>query len=125
LGRQAVKVFEELHPKFLCYVKNHFLNFKIPYVKDGKGRDYVPDFILRVKGIDEKPRNLIVEITGMNKDKAEKKWYVENRWLPAVNFAKDKLGYDEWHFIEVKEDTAYVFSLAFSVVMNSTSGVNA
>jgi type III restriction enzyme len=101
---KAAKAFEELAPQVLCYVKNQFLDFKIPYVKDGKDRDYLPDFILRVKGRDGSQKNLIVEISGMSKDKAEKKWYVENRWLPAVNSAKDKFGYDEWHFIEIKED---------------------
>jgi type III restriction enzyme len=101
---KAAKAFEELHPQVLSYVKNQFLDFKIPYVKEGKDRDYLPDFILRVKARDGKPRNLIVEITGMNKDKAEKKWYLENRWLPAVNSARDKYGYDEWYFLEVKED---------------------
>ena len=101
---KAAKAFEELHPQVLSYVKNQFLDFKIPYVKDGKDRDYFPDFALRVKGRDGKTRNLILEVTGMSKDKAEKKWYVENRWLPAVNSAKEKFGYDEWHFLEVKED---------------------
>ena len=40
----------------------------------------------------------------MSKDKAEKKWFVENRWIPAVNALKDKYGYPEWHFIEVAND---------------------
>jgi type III restriction enzyme len=101
---KAAKAFEELRPQVLSYVKNQFLDFKIPYVKEGQDRDYLPDFILRVKGRDGKPRNLIVEITGMSKDKAEKRWYVENRWLPAVNSAREKFGYDEWHFLEVKEE---------------------
>ena len=101
---KAARAFEGLHPRVLSYVKNHFLDFKIPYVKEGQDRDYLPDFILRVKGRDGRPRNLIVEITGMSRDKEEKRWYVENRWLPAVNSVKDKYGYDEWHFLEVKED---------------------
>jgi len=48
--------------------------------------------------------NLIVEVTGMNKDKADKKWYLENRWLPAVNAVREKYGYDEWDFIEIAND---------------------
>ncbi|MBK8701519.1 MAG: hypothetical protein IPN29_19015 [Saprospiraceae bacterium] len=48
--------------------------------------------------------NLIIEITGISKDKEEKKWYVENRWLPAVNSLQEKYGYEEWHFIEVAND---------------------
>jgi type III restriction enzyme len=46
----------------------------------------------------------MIEISGMSKDKAEKKWYVENRWLPAVNSLKEKYGYEEWHFIEIAND---------------------
>lgn len=96
----AAKSMEEL-PEVVSYVKNQFLDFKIPYVKDGKDRDYFPDFIARYRTKAGTIKNLIVEITGMNKDKAEKKWYVENRWLPAVNAVKDKNGYDEWSFIEI------------------------
>ena len=88
----------------ISYVKNSFLEFKIPYVRDAVERDYYPDFIIRVLGNDGTPKNLILEVTGMSKDKDEKKWYVENRWLPSVNSAREKFGYDEWHFIEVKED---------------------
>lgn len=102
---KAAKAFEELSEKVvLSYVKNHFLEFKIPYVKDGKDRAYLPDFILRVAGKDGHTHNLIVEITGMSQDKAEKRWYVANRWLPAVNAVRDKFGYDEWHFLEIEGD---------------------
>lgn len=44
------------------------------------------------------------EITDSNKEKAEKKWFVENRWLPAVNAFKEKYEYPEWHFIEIAND---------------------
>lgn len=70
----------------------------------GKDRQYYPDFIARVKGKDGKVKNLIIEISGMSKDKEEKKWFIENRWLPAVNSLKDKYNYPEWHFIEVAND---------------------
>ena len=48
--------------------------------------------------------NLIIEVTGMNKDKIEKKWFVENRWLPAVNAVREKYEMDEWQFIEIAND---------------------
>lgn len=87
-----------------CYVKNQFLGFTIPYMKDGKDRLYYTDFIARIKSKDGVVKNLMIEISGMNKDKAEKKWFVENRWLPAVNAMKDKYDYPEWHFIEIAND---------------------
>lgn len=99
----AAKTLEEL-PQVISYVKNAFLGFTIPYVKDGKDKQYLPDFIARVKSKDGSVKNLIVEISGMSQDKAEKKWYVENRWLPAVNAVKNKYNYPEWHFIEIAND---------------------
>lgn len=84
-----------------AYVKNAYLNFNIPYVKDGQDRNYQPDFIARVRLADKSLVNLIIEITGMNKDKAEKKWYVEQRWLPAVNAAGN---HGRWAFVEVSDD---------------------
>jgi type III restriction enzyme len=99
----AAKTLEEL-PQVKSYVKNQFLGFAIPYVKEGKDRSYFADFIAQCKGKDGKIKNLIIEISGFNKDKAEKKWFVENRWLPAVNSMKDKHDYPEWHFIEIAND---------------------
>lgn len=87
-----------------AYVKNQFLGFAIPYVKEGKDKMYFVDFIARVKSKDGSFKNLMIEISGMSKDKAEKKWFVEKRWLPAVNALKDKYEYPEWHFIEIAND---------------------
>ena len=99
----CAKTLEELD-NVESYVKNHFLGFAIPYVKDGNDKDYFTDFIARVNKPNGDMINLMIEITGMNKDKKEKKWFVENRWLPAVNAVKDKYEYDEWHFIEIAND---------------------
>lgn len=82
------------------YVKNAYLGFGVPYVKDGKDRSYMPDFIARVRAGGEVV-NLVVEVTGMNQDKAEKKWFVEHRWLPAVN-ASGRWG--RWAFCELTDD---------------------
>ncbi len=99
----AAKTLEEL-PEVLSYVKNNFLEFKIPYLKDGKEHFYYPDFIVRYRNKNGEMKNLIIEITGFNKDKVEKKWYVENRWLPAVNSVREKFEYDEWQFIEIADE---------------------
>ncbi len=99
----CAKTLEEIET-VECYVKNQFLGFAIPYTKDGKDRLYFPDFIAKVKSKDGKTKNLIIEISGMSNDKAKKKWFVENRWLPAVNAFKDKYDYPEWHFIEIAND---------------------
>lgn len=102
----AAKTLEELVEEdlVLSYVKNAFLGFSIPYVKEGEDKLYFPDFIARCKTSDGRTVNLIIEVTGMNKDKGDKKWYVENRWLPAVNNIREKHAMDEWAFIEVAND---------------------
>jgi type III restriction enzyme len=99
----CARTLEEL-PQVESYVKNQFLGFAIPYTKDGKDRQYFTDFIAQVTSKDGTIKNLMIEISGMSKDKAEKKWFVENRWIPAVNALKDKYGYPEWHFIEIAND---------------------
>jgi type III restriction enzyme len=100
----AAKTLDEM-PEVKSYVKNAFLGFKIPYVHPEKDNpNYEPDFIALCKTKKGKMINLIIEITGMNKDKIEKKWYTENRWIPAVNNVKDIYGYNEWAFIEIAGD---------------------
>ncbi|MBU1679810.1 MAG: DEAD/DEAH box helicase family protein [Bacteroidetes bacterium] len=94
----------EAIPEVISYVKNQFLGLKIPYVKDGKDKDYYCDFIARVKRKDGSATNLLIEISGMNTDKDEKKWFVKNRWLPAVNSAAEQNNYDRWFFIEIAGD---------------------
>jgi len=101
--RFCAKTLEEIET-VECYVKNQLLGFAISYTKDGKDRQYFTDFIARVKSKDVTVKNLMIGISGMSKDKAEKKWFVENRWIPAVNALKDKYEYPEWHFIEVAND---------------------
>lgn len=99
----CAKTLEEI-PEVEAYVKNQFLGFAIPYVKEGKDKNYFTDFIARLKAPDGTYHNLMIEVTGMNKDKEDKKWYVENRWLPAVNAVREKYGYDQWHFLEIAND---------------------
>lgn len=111
----CAKTLEELDT-VESYVKNQFLGFTIPYVKEGKDKLYFTDFIARVKKKDGNMANLMIEITGMNTDKAEKRWYVENRWLPAVNAMKEKFEYDEWHFIEVANDVRNIKNQLFEKI---------
>jgi type III restriction enzyme len=40
----------------------------------------------------------------ISKYKARKKWFVENRWSPAVNALQEKYRRGRWHFIEITND---------------------
>jgi type III restriction enzyme len=99
----ATKTLEEMSEVY-SYVKNSFLNFYIPYTALGKDSKYFPDFIARAKTPSGKTINPIIEISGFSNDKEEKRLYVVNRWLPAVNNVREKYKMDEWHFIEIAGD---------------------
>ena len=100
----AAKTLEELEG-VLSYVKNAYIGFTIPYVAEGKREArYYPDFIARCRTATGEIINLIIEITGMNKDKADKRHYLEHYWLPAVNGVRERYGWDAWAFVEIAND---------------------
>jgi len=96
----------------VAYVKNHNLQFHIPYSINGERRNYIPDFIVRLRlpspsgrgvggegSADSDILNLIIEVTGArDKDKEAKVMTARNLWVPAVNNAGT---WGRWAFIEV------------------------
>lgn len=105
---QAAKVLDDLaeEKRIETWVKNHFLQFRIPYVADdGESRDYLPDFILRTRDPDGTAHHLIVEITGARRDKYPKVWTATERWVPAVNALPAARGFGRWDFLEVAGET--------------------
>ncbi len=68
------QALEEM-PEVIRYVKNQHLGFTIPYVIEGRERQYIPDFIgawTMGHGADDL-LNLVVEVTGeTKKEKAAK-----------------------------------------------------
>lgn len=98
----AAKTLEEI-PEVACYVKNHFLDFRIPYLLLGKEHQYVPDFIARIQK-DGQITYLIIEISGFSDDiegsKDAKRQYVRNYWIPAANNLSK---YGHWDFIEIDD----------------------
>ena len=90
----------EGHPKVLAYVKNHGLNFEVPYRFGSENRKYIPDFIVLVDdghGPDD-PLHLIVEIKGYRgADAQEKASTMKTYWVPGVNHLKT---YGRWAFAE-------------------------
>jgi len=98
----AAKTLEQMEV-VESYVKNAFLGFSIPYTADGRERQYFPDYIARIQTPDDNRFNLLIEITGFSKDKTFKRWYVQERWLPAINATRKKLKLDPWYFIEITD----------------------
>ena len=99
---QALEQMDEV----VAYVKNHDLDFTIPYVNhNGANRQYVPDFIARIRkpGSDSGNNivNLILETSGMGReDKVQKVNTVKNMWVPAVNNYGE---FGEWTFLEITD----------------------
>jgi type III restriction enzyme len=80
------------------------LDFRIPYLLNGKEHQYIPDFIARIVTPKGEAINLIIEISGFSDDiegsKDAKRQYVSGYWLPAANnLAK----YGRWDFIEIDD----------------------
>ncbi len=101
---RAAKILDDMAEagEIETWVKNAFLGFKIPYVdKAGKERDYQTDFIVRARSPEGEPLHLMIEVTGMERDKPEKKWFVEHRWLPAVNSIRELHDWPQWAFLEL------------------------
>jgi len=98
--QKMAQVLEEMN-EVVCYVKNHNLNFTIPYTLDGEDRNYIPDFIVRVRDGKEDLLNLIIEVTGeKKKDKAAKVATARTLWIPAVN---NHGGFGRWAFLEISD----------------------
>ena len=78
---QALEEMDEV----VHYVKNQGLGFTIPYTLDGRERNYLPDFLVRVRDGREDLLNLIVEVSGERlKEKQAKVDTARELWVPAV-----------------------------------------
>ncbi len=91
----------ESHSRVKAYVKNHGLNFEVPYRCGSEMHRYLPDFIVQVDDGRPDPLNLVVEIKGFRgEDAKDKKSYMETHWVPGVN---NHGGYGRWAFAEFGE----------------------
>ena len=94
---QAIEEMDEV----VCYVKNHGLNFTIPYALEGEEKSYIPDYIVRISMNSDDILNLILETSGEpRKDKAAKVAAARNLWVPAIN---NHGGFGKWAFLEITD----------------------
>lgn len=96
---QAIEDMQET----LRYVKNHNLNFTIPYTIDGDERQYTPDFVVHLDdghGAGD-PLILLLEVSGEPKrDKKAKVETARDLWVPAVN---NDGSFGRWAFLEIAD----------------------
>jgi type III restriction enzyme len=79
--QQAAYVIDS-HAAVEAFAKNAGLGFGIPYLHNGQPHDYLPDFIVRLRG--QPATHLILETKGFD-DLAEVKAAAARRWVTAVN----------------------------------------
>lgn len=99
--QKMAQVIEDELDEVICYVKNHNLGFTIPYTLNGEEKNYIPDFVVRIRNGNEDPLNLIIEVTGeKKKDKAAKVSTARDLWVPAVN---NHGSFGRWIFLEIAD----------------------
>ena len=79
---QQAAFYIDKHRVVEAFVKNAGLDFTIPYLHNGQMHDYVPDFIIRLKG--DGAGHLILETKGYD-ELVEVKRAAAERWVAAVN----------------------------------------
>jgi len=94
---QSATYYIDRHPRVAAFVKNSNLGFTIGYFDNGQTHDYVPDFVIRLKG--SRPNHLILETKGYDPLTDVKKAAAE-RWVSAVN---SDGRYGQWSYVVVKE----------------------
>ena len=98
--QKMAEVLESM-TEVISYAKNQNLGFTIPYVIEGDERQYIPDFIAKVKLNDGSVLNLILEVSGeKRKDKAAKVETASTLWIPSIN---NHGGFGQWAFIEISD----------------------
>jgi type III restriction enzyme len=112
---QSAAYFIDTHPAVKCFAKNASLGFAIPYFDNGQMHDYVPDFIIRLDGSEE--RYMILETKGY--DPLEQvKTAAAHRWVNAVN-ASGKFG--KWEYVVCRKPTDVTAVLSGIGMANAAS----
>lgn len=114
---EAVARQLDVMPQVAAYVKNDHLGFTIPYAFEGRNRQYLPDFLARLRPLDEEneTRTLIVEVSGGHKPPGQTKEKAEttrNLWVPAVN---NHGGFGLWNYCELKDPTRFRQDLEIAI----------
>jgi type III restriction enzyme len=103
---QSAAYYIDTNPVTDAFVKNAGLGFAIPYFDNGEAHEYIPDFIVRLKG--SEPRYLILETKGYD-PREDKKVEAAHRWVNAVN-ADGKYGHWAYRLVKKPEDVLGVLS---------------
>jgi type III restriction enzyme len=83
IGEAAAAELLDSHPVVGAYIKNDGLNFTIPYLHNGKPLEYLPDYVIRLAGGED--RFVIAEMKGADwGGLTDVKAQAAHRWCAAV-----------------------------------------
>jgi type III restriction enzyme len=92
---QSATYHLDTHPAVRAFVRNHGLNFAIPYLHNGQPREYLPDYVARLEAPGK--RYLIAELKGADwEGLAEVKAQAAERWCAAVNATGE---FGQWEYV--------------------------
>jgi type III restriction enzyme len=94
---QSAAYYLDTSERVDAFVKNSGLGFAIPYLHNGQMHDYVPDFIVRLKG--EPVVHVVLETKGYDPLEEVKRAAAE-RWVAAVTADGT---YGTWRYALVKK----------------------
>ena len=103
---QSAAYLIDTHPNVEAFVKNAGLGFAIPYLHNGQPHDYLPDFIIRMKG--KSDRYLILETKGFDPLR-DIKVQAAQRWVAAVN-SDGTLGHWNYDIVDRVGDVVSVLN---------------
>lgn len=107
----------ELNRNVEAYVKNDHLGFTVPYVHKGRTHSYIPDFLVRLKRLDDEEfdRTLVVEVSGSQKSPGPtqaKAATARDSWCASVN---NHGGFGRWGYIEMTSPLEFKIRLAEAI----------
>ena len=105
---QQAAFYINRHPNVAAFVKNAGLGFTIPYLHNGQGHEYQPDFVIRLRA--SAPTYLILETKGVD-PLDEIKQAAARRWTAAVN-ADGRFGHWSYAVAHDMSDVSYLISVA-------------
>jgi type III restriction enzyme len=109
---QSAAYYIDKHNAVHSFVKNAGLGFAIPYLHNGQGHDYMPDFIIKMKS--DTPFHMILETKGYDPLEEVKREAAE-RWVAAVNADGT---YGRWLYRLTKKTTDVSQILSAAVAPN-------
>ncbi|MGH2405814.1 MAG: BPTD_3080 family restriction endonuclease [bacterium] len=98
---QMAKFYLDRHQCVVSFVRNFNVGFAIPYLHNGEKKEYVADFLVRLRWKDKEVGTLILEVKGYD-PLAEIKKAAALRWVSAVN--NDRT-YGLWDYRLIYEPT--------------------